>query len=174
VDSSYLLHQMRIAFFLGFTLLAVWLVVKWVRHAQATAFTVRDWLGAFGFWLGILSSSVLGYSYAHFWVTHKLLVAGGLGLWHLLEFGSLTAVGGLLFGFAGRGWVRRAAVFVSVVAAFQWANLDFPITDRVTTETMLATLAAGTLLWFGIHMWIARFGPREKQRNPPADFARRA
>jgi hypothetical protein len=122
VDWLHLLDQIRIVFMLGFALFAAWLVVKWVRHAWATALTVRDWHGAFAFWLGILSSSVLGYLYAYFWVTHKLLVTSGLGLRYLLELGSYSAVGGLLFGLAGRGWVRRAAAFISVVAAFQWAS----------------------------------------------------
>ncbi|HME59095.1 MAG TPA: hypothetical protein VKF63_12210 [Terracidiphilus sp.] len=147
----YLIQQIRVVFLLGFTLFAVWLVVKWVRHARVTSFTIRDWIGAFAFWLGILSSFVLGYSYAYFWATHMFL-AGARGLLYLLEFGFVTAVAGTLLGVAGRGWVRRAAVFVSVVAAFQWANFAFPPTGvYLVTEAMFASLAAGMLLWVGIH-----------------------
>jgi hypothetical protein len=147
----YLIQQTRVVFLLGFTLFAVWLVVNWVRHARATSFTIRDWIGAFAFWLGILSSSVLGYSYAYYWATHKFL--GGIqGLYELTGYGFLTTVAGTLVGLAGRGWVRRAAEFVLVVAAFEWARF-FPIRvhDYVFTEVMFAALAVGTLLWFGIH-----------------------
>ena len=167
MDWLSLLHQMRIAFLLGFALLEVWLVVKWVRHAWTTVFTLRDWLGAFAFWLGILSSCVLGYDYAYYWLTRRLVVATGLGLFRLLEFGLLTAIGSLPFGFTGRGWVRRAAVFVSVVAAFQWANLCLPSRfEHIFTEAMFTTLVAGTLLWFGIHLCFVRFCSRGKQENP--------
>jgi hypothetical protein len=157
MDWPYLLDQMRSVFLLGFALFAGWLVVKWVRHARTTSFTIRDWIGAFAFWLGILSASVLGYSYVYFWATHKFL--GGIeGLYELTGYGFLTTLAGILAGFAGRGWVRRAAVFVFAVTAFEWTRFfPFRVHDYLITEAMFATLAAGTLLWFGIHkIWTAR------------------
>jgi hypothetical protein len=148
-----LFQQMQVAFMCGFTLFEVWLGVKWVRHARVTEFTKRDWFGALGFWLGFLSSSVLGYEVAYFGAIHEPFV-GVSGLLYLILLGSLSAVGGLLFGLMGRSWVRPTAVFVSVVAAFEWANLVFPFTQEyVIAETMIATLVAGTLLWFAIRRW---------------------
>lgn len=156
MDWSYLVHQLRVVFMLLFGLLAIWLMMKWVHNAQKARFTVRDWLGSLAFWLGMLSASVLGFCYAYFSVFHKL-IADARGLLYFLEFGVCTAVAGILLGVAGYGWVRRAAVFVSVVAAFQWANLAFPAADEhLTTEAMLATLAVGVFIWFGIHLCFAR------------------
>jgi len=153
MDWSYLIHELRVVFLQGFTLFSVWSVMRWVRYARAATFTKRDWFGAFAFWIGILLSSLLGYYYAYFWVTNKLVVA--LIPVSLVSF--VTAVGGLLLGLAGRGWVRRAAVFVLVVVAFQWANLVFiPTPEYVVMAVMFATLSAGTLLWYGIHFWVRR------------------
>jgi hypothetical protein len=146
-----LIYRVRVVFLLGFILFAIWLMASWMRHARENLSTIRDWIGAFAFWLGILSCSVLGYQYAYFGVTHKLVADVGT-MASLVWYGLLTSIGGIPVAFAGRGWVRRAAVFILVVATFEWSHFEHASRrDYVVTEAMFATLAFGALLWFAIH-----------------------
>jgi hypothetical protein len=157
VGRSDLAYQMRVAFMMIYTPIAVWLLVKWFRRVRGMRFTSRDWLGAIAFWFGILSSLIQGCVYLYYSLTQRLIFGSGLGLWYLLMLGLMTALCGLIFGVAGRGWVRRAAVFVSAAMAFQWANLGCPLQYKVLlTELMFVIMIGGTLLWFGIHLWLQR------------------
>jgi hypothetical protein len=138
-----LLDRVRVVFLLGFILSAIWLMARWLRHARENLCTIRDWIGAFAFWLGILSCSVLGYQYSYFGATHKLAADVGTMaslIWNCL----LASMGGILVAFAGRGWVRRAAVFVLVVATFEWAHFEHASRrDYVVTESMFASTPPG-------------------------------
>jgi hypothetical protein len=145
-----LLYRVRVVFLLGFILFAIWLMARWIRHARENLSTMRDWIGAFAFWLGILSCSILAYQYAYFGATHKL-VADDVTMASLFYYGLLASIGGILVAFAGRGWVRRAAVFILVVAAFEWDHFQHGYSrGYVVTEAMFATLAVGALMWFAI------------------------
>jgi hypothetical protein len=142
---------MRVVFLLGFILFTIWLMARWMRHARENLSTIRDWIGAFAFWLGIVSCFVLGYQYAYFAATHKLVADIGT-IASLISSCLLASIGGISIAFAGRGWVRRAAVFILVVAAFEWSRPQQAAScGYMITEAMFATLAVGALLWFAIH-----------------------
>jgi hypothetical protein len=147
----YLIQLTRVVFLLGFILFAIWQMMRWMRHARENLSTIRDWIGAFAFWLGIVSCSVLGFQYAYFAATHKLVADIGT-MASLISSCLLASIAGIPIAFAGRGWVRRAAVFILVVAAFEWSLPEHAASrGYVITETMFAALAVGALLWFAIH-----------------------
>jgi hypothetical protein len=146
-----LVDFVRVVFQLGFILVTIWLVARWVRHARKNLATIRDWVGAFAFWLGILSCSVLFYGHAYFFATHKLF-ADISTFYSVVSSGLLTSIAGIPVAFVGRGWVRRAGVFILTVAFFEWEHFEQAFSrSYVVTEAMFTTLALGALLWLAIH-----------------------
>jgi hypothetical protein len=132
----------------AYTALLVWSLVRLVRAKKSTVFALRDWFGVSGLLAGICSATLLSCFFIYYRVEDRVLFSGYVYpdfVYHVT--GSCLAIVGLLLASLGRGWVRRAGVFASLVAALQWLRLwsvvNVGLNKWVTIATFLSLLAWG-------------------------------
>jgi hypothetical protein len=147
VEWIILVRAVRAAFLIIYAIFVVSSLVKWIRTTEASKLTLRDRLGSLGMAAGICSAALFAWFHVYVWVAHEL-IAHGAGLWLYYYAGGCAAVVGLIFGLAGRGWVRQSATIIALVMAFQWFG-EMVVglrKEAFITLAMFVFLAAGGVI----------------------------
>src|SRR6185437_2172899 len=105
-------------------------------------YSLRDWLGSLGLAAGTSSAMLFAAFFVYLWAAHRLIANGLAQVFYFLA-GGFLAIGGLILGLVGRGWIRSTAVFVALVMLFQWwGELIFQIrTKGFVTIAMFVSVA---------------------------------
>lgn len=115
------LGELRTVFLIAYLLFVIWSLYEWVQSRTFRGDSLRGRIGSIGLIAGSASASLLIFFYVYIWVNREL-PAHGSALWSLMVVGEGLALGGLILGLIGTGWIRQSAFLISIVVVFQWAK----------------------------------------------------
>jgi hypothetical protein len=155
VEWARFLNAVRPAFLLVYGIFVIWAIVRWIVRIKSFQRDLRDWLGAIALGMAVCSAILLALFYVHVLITNEL-IAHGSELWIYYYFGFFLAVGGLILGLTGRGWVRESCAVVVLVASFQWAcQMAVSVRqDALITVAMFVSLALVGAIFAGTRYFV--------------------
>lgn len=137
-----IVNSVRDVFLYAYAVFVIYALLRWILTSGKSEYSLRDWLGSLGLAAGACSALLFAGFFAYWWTEHRIIAHGlGQGLYFLV--GGSLAIGGLILGLTGRGWIRPSAVFIALVMMFQWwGELIFQIGGTGTvTIAMFVSLA---------------------------------
>lgn len=152
-----IVNNCRDVFLYAYAVFVVYALLRWILASGKSKYSLRDWLGSLGLAAGSCSA-LLFAGFFVYWRTEHKLIANGLAQGFYFLAGGCLAIGGLILGSTGRGWIRLSAVFVALVMIFQWwGELIFQIGNRgVVTIAMFITLAVIESIVLGRRWFVRR------------------